>query len=157
MEQAINHIKNKGLKKFLSKNKSNISCFNEASFCIKQYDVVITPKHDFISSKIPRNVIAHDGSLAEVSQALPQENSVVIALGGPTPKMKFDNKLMSEIFNTFSMFSSSKIHLCNSRRTPEGLWDEIKSLSHQNIEIHEAYDTDRDSFQRIIALSENKL
>jgi mitochondrial fission protein ELM1 len=152
------HKKIRALKKFLSKKTKVISvALMKPSFCLKQYDVVITPKHDFISSKIPRNVIAHEGSLAEVSQALPQENSVVIALGGPTPKMKFDNKLIiRNVQHILNVFPSSKIHLCNSRRTPEGLWDEIKSLSHQNIEIHEAYNTDRDSFQRIIALSENK-
>lgn len=152
------HKKIRTLRKILSKKTKVISvALMKPSFCIKQYDVVIAPKHDFITSRAPSNVISHDGSLAEVSQLKPEENTVVVALGGPTSKMKFDTKLIvRNIQHILNVFPSSKIHLCNSRRTPEILWDEIKSISHQNIEIHEAYKTDSDSFQRIIALSENK-
>ncbi|NCV38936.1 MAG: hypothetical protein EBW64_06580, partial [Betaproteobacteria bacterium] len=152
------HKKIIALQKCITKKENAIGvAVMKPSFCINQYDLVVAPNHDFLNRRIPNNVITHDGSLSQVSHAHVIENTLLIAIGGPTPKMPFqENLVLNNIYHILNVHPEYKIRLCNSRRTPNDFWNKIKDLDHKFLEIYEAKNTDSEAFQNLIATSEKK-
>jgi len=152
------HKKIIALQKCITKKENAIGvALMKPSFCINQYDLVVAPNHDFLNRRIPNNVITHDGSLSQVSHAHVIENTLLIAIGGPTPKMPFqENLVVNNIYHILNVHPEYKIRLCNSRRTPNDFWNKIKDLDHKFLEIYEAKNTDSEAFQNLIATSEKK-
>ena len=152
------HKKIIALQKYITKKENAIGvALMKPSFCINQYDLVVAPNHDFLNRRIPNNVITHDGSLSQVSHAHVIENTLLIAIGGPTTKMPFqENLVLNNIYHILNVHPEYKIRLCNSRRTPNDFWNRIKDLDHKFLEIYEAKNTDSEAFQNLIATSEKK-
>lgn len=152
------HKKIKSLKKFFLKHKNVFSvALMKPTFGIKQYDLVITPKHDFGKSKLPSNVITHEGSLAEVSFVETLKDTLLIAIGGPTAKMQFQDKLLlSNISHILNVHPHHKVFLCNSRRTPQDLWNKVTKMDHALLNIFDVENTSTEKFQHLIATSSKK-
>jgi mitochondrial fission protein ELM1 len=152
------HKKIIALQKCIAKKENAIGvALMKPTFCINQYDLVVAPNHDFLNRKIPKNVITHSGSLSKVSHAHVIENTLLIAIGGPNPKMPFqENLVLNNINHVLNVHPDYKIRLCNSRRTPNNFWNKIKGLDHEFLEIYEENNTDSAAFQNLIATSEKK-
>jgi len=152
------HKKIISLQKSLSKKENTIAvALMKPTFCINQYNLVVAPNHDFLNRKIPNNVITHQGSLSRVSHANVIENTLLIAIGGPTPKMPFqENLVLSNINHVLNVHPEYKVHLCNSRRTPNNFWNKVKDLDHEFLEIYEENNTNSETFQHLVATSEKK-
>ena len=145
------HKKIIALQKSIAKKENTIGvALMKPTFCINQYDLVVAPNHDFLNRKIPKNVITHEGSLSKVSHTNVIENTLLIAIGGPTPKMPFqENLVLNHINHVLNVHPEYKIRLCNSRRTPNTFWNKIKDLDHEFLEIYEENNTDSEAFQNL--------
>ena len=156
---GVGHRAHKALlqqKKLLS-NSHNITLIAvlRPTFNTKKFDLVVAPEHDYHDRKIPTNSLLFKGSLCKTSLVKPENNKLVICIGGPIKNVPFEKKLLIDnlkyIIDTHQQF---KISIFNSRRTPYDVWSEISS--NENIKLHDSQSTDFNFFNSSLVLASKK-
>ena len=129
------------------------------SFSKQNFDIICAPSHDKDKHTNLNNVITFEGSLAKVSLIQPDENIVMIAVGGKNKHYKFDNNhILSQINYFLSIHPNKKCYIFNSRRTPDLMNNQLKLLvvKDNNINFCDINNTSV-SFENILHKSSSKL
>jgi len=125
------------------------------TFNAKKFDLVVAPEHDYYDRKMPINSVLFKGSLCKTSLLKPENNKVVVCIGGPIKNVPFEKSILIDnlkyIIDTHQQF---KISIFNSRRTPEDLWSEISCF--ENIKLHDSKDTDFSFFNSNLVSASKK-
>ena len=104
---------------------------------------------------MPKNSLLFKGSLCKTSLLKPENNKVVVCIGGPIKNVPFEKSILIDnlkyIIDTHQQF---KISIFNSRRTPEDLWSEISCF--ENIKLHDSKDTDFNFFNSKLVSASKK-
>ena len=133
------------VKKYQNKKCKNIAILTP-SFNKSKFDIICAPFHDKNSLKNQNNVIFYEGSLAKVSNKVPDENIGLIALGGRNKHYKFDeNELIKQIEYIYSLYPNKKWFIFFSRRTTTkminklAIFDKYSNITISNNNIDELY------------------
>ena len=125
------------------------------TFNAKKFDLVVAPEHDYFDRKMPTNCLLFKGSLCKTSLLKPENNKLVVCIGGPIKNMPFEKGLLMDnlkyIIDTHRQF---KISIFNSRRTPDDLWSEISC--YKNIRLYDSEDTDFNFFNSNLVSASKK-
>ena len=133
---GVGHRAHKALlqqKKLLSNShNTTLIAVLRPTFNAKKFDVIVAPEHDYHDRKMPTNSLLFKGSLCKTSLAKPENNKLVVCIGGPIKNVPFEKRVLIDnlkyINDTHQQF---KISIFNSRRTPDDVWTEISlSLIH---------------------------
>ena len=146
---GVGHRAHKALlqqKKLLSNSHdTTLIAVLRPTFNAKKFDLVVAPEHDYYDRKMPKNSLLFKGSLCKTSLLKPENNKVVVCIGGPIKNVPFEKSILIDnlkyIIDTHQQF---KISIFNSRRTPKDLWSEISCF--ENIKLHDSRDTDFNFF-----------
>jgi mitochondrial fission protein ELM1 len=143
-------------KKLLSNsNKITLIAVLRPTFNAKKFDVIVAPEHDYHNRKMPTNSLLFKGSLCKTSLVKPENNKLVVCIGGPIKNVPFEKRILIDnlkyIIDTHQQF---KISIFNSRRTPDDVWSEISS--YENIKLHDSKDTDFNFFNANLVLASKK-
>jgi Predicted nucleoside-diphosphate-sugar epimerase len=103
------------------------------TFKKSNFDIICAPFHDKSKFNNLSNVIFFEGSLAKVSQNEPDQDIIMVALGGKNKHYEFkDNHILSQIEYFLSLHPNKKCYIFNSRRTPTSMNKKIESLVNKN-------------------------
>ena len=123
-----------------------------------KFDFICAPSHDKNKFTNTNNVIFFEGSLAKVSLNEPDENVIVIALGGKNKHYHFDeDSILDQIEYFLSLFPEKKYYIFNSRRTPTSMNNKITKLIETKEIIFCDYRNNDISFESILHKSSAKL
>jgi mitochondrial fission protein ELM1 len=108
------------------------------AFFKDRYDLICSPIHDSDRYKKSNNVIFFEGSLAKVSDEIPNNDLGFIGIGGKNKHFVFDQKkLYQQIEYIISIYSNIYWEIFPSRRTPIEMVNKLKDLKskYSNIQI----------------------
>ena len=108
------------------------------AFFKERYDLICSPIHDNDKYKKSNNVIFFEGSLAKISDEIPNNNLGFIGIGGKNRHFVFDQKkLLQQIEYVISIYSNVHWEIFPSRRTPIEMVNKLKDLKlkYSNIKI----------------------
>ena len=156
---GVGHRAHKALlqqKKLLSdSHDTTLIAVLRPTFNAKKFDLVVAPEHDYHDRKMPINSLLFKGSLCKTSLLKPENNKVVVCIGGPIKNVPFEKSTLIDnlkyIIDTHQQF---KISIFNSRRTPDDVWSEISC--YENIRLHDSKDTDFNFFNQNLVLASKK-
>lgn len=98
-----------------------------------KFDIICAPLHDKNKLKSCKNLILFEGSLSKVSLSEPEQNMVVVAIGGKNNHYKFnENNIISQINYFISLHPNKDIYIFNSRRTPTTMNKMLENLAIEN-------------------------
>ena len=146
---GVGHKAHKALlqqKKLLSNShNTTLIAVLRPTFNAKKFDLIVAPEHDYHDRKMPTNSLLFKGSLCKTSLVKPENNKLVVCIGGPIKNVPFDKRILIDnlkyILDTHQQF---KISIFNSRRTPDDVWSEISS--YENIKVHDSKHTNFNFF-----------
>ena len=146
------------LKKNQKKLTKNIAILTP-TFKKSNFDIICAPFHDKSKFNNLNNVIFFEGSLAKVSQDEPDQNIIMVALGGKNKHYEFeDNHILSQIEYFLSLHPNKKCYIFNSRRTPASMNSKIESLVDKNkTAIFCHFRNQDESFEKILHKSASRL
>ena len=139
----------KYLKKTISKDLFSIAVLRP-SYKLSSFDLIIAPAHDFRKRKLPKNVVAFQGSLSATSQNPVDENKAIIAIGGASKHYKFDQEIfIRQLEYILSVHPKHEFKIFNSRRTPEALNLKLKDKldKYPNAKFIDLNSPESDTFQ----------
>ena len=156
---GVGHRAHKALlqqKKLLSKShNTTLIAVLRPTFNAKKFDVIVAPEHDYHDRKMPTNSLLFKGSLCKTSLVKPENNKLVVCIGGPIKNVPFEKRVLIDnlkfIIDTHQQF---KISIFNSRRTPDDVWSEISC--YENIKLHDSNDTDFNFFNQSLVSASKK-
>lgn len=124
-----------------------------------KFDLICAPSHDQNKYKnSDNNVIFFQGSLAKVSLNEPDNNIVVVAIGGKNKHYHFDeDSILNQIEYFLSLYPHKKYYLFNSRRTPTSMNNKIAKLTETKEVFFCDYKNNDISFESILHKSSAKL
>ena len=123
-----------------------------------KFDFICAPSHDKNKFTNTNNVIFFEGSIAKVSLNEPDENVIVIALGGKNKHYHFDeDSILDQIEYFLSLYPEKKYYIFNSRRTPTSMNNKITKLIETKEIIFCDYRNNDISFESILHKSSAKL
>lgn len=116
------------VKKYQNEKCKNIAILTP-SFNKRKFDIICAPLHDRDSLKNQNNVVFYEGSLAKVSNEVPDENIGLIALGGRNKHYEFnENELIKQIEYIYSLYPNKKWFIFTSRRTTAKMMNKLAIL-----------------------------
>ena len=125
------------------------------TFNAKKFDIIVAPEHDYYDRKMPTNSLLFKGSLCKTSLLKPENNKLVVCIGGPIKNVPFEKRILIDnlkyIINTHQQY---KISIFNSRRTPDDVWSEIPC--YKNIRLYDSEDTDFNFFNSNLVSASKK-
>ena len=130
------------------------------SFKKDKFDIICAPYHDEHKLKDINNVIYFKGSLASVSLSVPEEKTILIAIGGNNKHYHFDQKhIISQIKYFISLHPDKDCYIFNSRRTPTNMNDQILSIKNNrnNIYFIDYKNKQSSSYENILHKASSKL
>ena len=156
---GVGHRAHKALlqqKKLLSSSHdTTLIAVLRPTFNAKKFDVIVAPEHDYHDRKMPTNSLLFKGSLCKTSLVKPDNNKLVVCIGGPIKNVPFEKRVLGDnlkyIIDTHQQF---KISIFNSRRTPDDVWSEISC--YENIKLHDSNDTDFNFFNQSLVSASKK-
>ena len=120
------------IKKYQKKHTKNIAILTP-TFKKSDFDIICAPFHDKSKLKELNNVIFFEGSLAKVSQTEPDQNIIMVAIGGKNKHFEFnDNYILSQISYFLSLHPNQNCYIFNSRRTPASMNEKLKAFQAKN-------------------------
>ena len=123
------------IKKYQKPETKNIAILSP-SFKKNNFDIICVPSHDKNKYKDSNNLITFEGSLAKVSLNEPDENIIMICIGGKNKHYQFNtNHILSQINYFLSIHPNKHCYIFNSRRTPSSMNNQLKSLVIKNKNI----------------------
>ena len=122
------------------------------------FDLICAPSHDQNKYTNPKNVIFFEGSLAKVSLKEPDDNVILVAVGGKNKHYHFDeDSILDQIEYFLSLYPQKKYYVFNSRRTPISMNNKIAKLTETKEIMFCDYRNNDISFESILHMSSAKL
>ena len=123
-----------------------------------KFDFICAPSHDQNKYAKTNNVIFFEGSLAKVSLNEPDDNVILVAIGGKNKHYHFDqDSILDQIEYFLSLYPQKKYYVFNSRRTPISMNNKIAKLIETKEIIFCDYKNNDISFESILHKSFAKL
>lgn len=144
-----------------SKTKTLAIAVLVPSFFKDRFDLICAPSHDSYKIKNTHNVIFFEGSLAKVSDIMPNSDIGFIALGGQNKHYEFnESHILKQIIYMLSLYPSKTWYVFNSRRTSKQMNDHLCSLAKENDNVLIVFSDDNNtdiSFDEVISSASLKL
>ena len=146
------------VKKYQKDHTKNIAIL-APSFKKNKFDIICAPFHDENKLKSCKNIILFEGSLSKVSLDEPDQDLIMVAVGGKNNHYKFnETNIVFQINYFISIHPNKDVYIFNSRRTPASINKMLKDLALEKKEITFCdFQDDSNSFERILHKASLKL
>ena len=129
------------------------------TFKRKEFDIICAPLHDKNKLKHLNNVVYFEGSLAKVCDDEPDQNIIMVGLGGKNKHYHFnEDHIIAQISYFISLQPNKKCYVFNSRRTPNSMNKRLERLFYDNESVvFIDFNNKSVSFESILHIASSKL